>query len=100
MYIHVCETFHFLNQEGEDKVSYERHLKVLQGEFAKTRSNPAIAVELMRKTFPLRRVELTEEPHSLPTILQRFPFLQEVDHVSKAWRITNLIAFIIFFQNV
>ena len=34
------------------------------------------------KTFPLRRAEILENPYSLPKLFERFPFLQEVEHVS------------------
>ena len=77
-----CVIFLFILQPGEDSVSYERHLKHLQGEFSKSKRNPQIVCELMVKTFPLRRVELLEQSHSLSKLFERFPFLQEIDHVN------------------
>ena len=71
---------HFLLQPGEDGVSFERHVKLLQAEFLKAKRNPQITSELMFKTFPLRRVECLEQSHSLPKF--GFPFIQEIDHVS------------------
>ena len=69
-------------QPGKDSISYEGHLKHLQGEFSKTKRNPQIVTELMVKTYPLRRVEVLEPSPSLSELFERFPFLQEVDHVS------------------
>jgi hypothetical protein len=69
-------------QPGEDSVSYERHLKHLQGEFSKAKRNPQVVTELMTKTFPLRRAEILEQSPSLPKLVERFPFLQEATHLS------------------
>ena len=71
-------------QAGEDKVSYERHTKQLQVEFMKTKQNPQVVAELMKKTFPFRRAEILEQPSDLAKLFEKFPFLQEVDHVSYA----------------
>ena len=69
-------------QAGEDKISYERHIKQLQIEFAKTRRNPQVVAELMKKTYSLRRAEILEQTSDLTKVLEKFPFLQEIDHVS------------------
>ena len=74
--------WHICTQVGEDTVSYERHIKQLQAEFSKTKRNPQVVFELMRKTFPHRRAEILEQPSDLTKMFERFPFLQEIDHVS------------------
>ena len=51
-------------------------------EFSKTRRNPEVVSALMRKTFPLRRAEIIEQPPDLTKLFERFPFLQEIDYVS------------------
>lgn len=71
-----------LRQPGEDDVSYERHLKQLQGEFSKKKRNPQIVKELMEKTFVQRRTEILEKSYTLVQLFERFPFLQELEHVS------------------
>ena len=67
---------------GEDSVSYERHLKHLQMEFLKTHRNPQKIAELMLLTYPLRREEILNKDYSLNKLFEKFPFLQEVEHVS------------------
>ena len=69
-------------QVGEDSVSYERHIKQLQAESSKMKSNPPVVSELMRKTFPQRTAEIMEQPSDLIKMFERFPFLQEIDQVS------------------
>ena len=57
-------------------------MKQLQGEFSKTKRNPQIVAELMKKTFPQWRAEILDQTPSLPKLFELHPFLQEVDHVS------------------
>ena len=78
-------------------MSYERHIKILQAEFSKTKRNPQVVAELMAKTFFQWRVELLSEPYALPYIFERFPFLHEVEHVSAifSWLRLSLL-FMIF----
>ena len=69
-------------QPGEDDVSFERHLKQLQAEFSKARRNPQIVSDLMLTTYSHRRVEILGQAYCLTKLFERFPFLQELDHVS------------------
>ena len=66
---------------GEDGVSYERHTKALQAEFKKTNRNNALVLDLMERSFAMRRMEILEKNYSLTALLSRFPFLQEADEV-------------------
>ena len=55
-------------QAGEDKISYERHVKQQEIEFVKTRRNPQVVGELMKKTYSLRRVEILEQHSDLTKV--------------------------------
>ena len=66
---------------GEDAVSYERHIKVLQVEYKKANRNQAVVGNLMERSFALRRQEILEKTVSIEHILVRFPFLQQADQV-------------------
>ena len=66
---------------GEDAVSYERQIKVLQVEYKKANRNRAVVGNLMKRSFALRRQEILEKTVNIEHILVRFPFLQEADQV-------------------
>ena len=69
---------------GEDDTSFDRHNRVLQLQFTKSRAhrNAAVIKDLMDVSFPMRRREILEKGH-LFDIKKKFPFLQEPEHVSK-----------------
>lgn len=68
---------------GEDTISLERHNRVLQAEFSKraTSRNNQVVSDLMDRTFPMRRKTILEQPLSLESIFEKFPFLQECEQV-------------------
>jgi hypothetical protein len=66
---------------GEDAVSLERHNNLLKAEFKKKKRNSTLMCDLINKTFPLRRQTILDEPLSLDSMFERFPFLQDIEQV-------------------
>ena len=66
---------------GEDEVSFLRNIKVLQSEHKKTNPNLQVVNELMAATFSMRRQDITENPRSVQTLFEKYPFLNDVQQV-------------------
>ena len=66
---------------GEDAVSFARHCRVLQAEYKKTTHNPQTVADLMKRTFALRREDISTHSYSLDEIYEKYPFLQESEQV-------------------
>ena len=66
---------------GEDEVSFLRNIKVLQSEHKKTNHNRQVVNELMSSTFSMRRQDITENPRSVQTLFDKYPFLNDVEQV-------------------
>ena len=66
---------------GEDEMSFQRHIKVLQSENAKVHPNQHIVNELMEKTFTHRRDDILHNVYDISTLLNKYPFLSRVDQV-------------------
>ena len=65
--------------DGEDAVSYERHIKALSAEYRKAKPNEGVVTELMAITFRQRRQEIVEK--AMPELLLKFPFLRHYGQV-------------------
>ena len=72
---------------GEDAVSFERHTKALQIEFRKTNRNSQVIADLMDRSFALRRAEIEEKNYDVGRLFNRFPFLQEAQHVCDVYSV-------------
>jgi hypothetical protein len=58
--------------EGEDKFSYMRHIKSIKTEWGKRKPNTEFIHQLMRITYPQRRKQILEQPHTASDILLDF----------------------------
>ena len=67
---------------GEDRVSFERHNKVLLSESKKARPNMQIVCSLMQRTYAFRRGEIISTAAHVIQHLNRYPFLRNADQVS------------------
>lgn len=67
--------------DEEDDVSFQRHIKVLQQEYKKSKPNLQIGAELMAATFRRRHTEIQDRPTPVVSILLKFPFLQCYEEV-------------------
>ena len=68
--------------DGEDAVSYERHIKAMTAEYRKTKPNEGVVTELMAITFRQRR-EVVEKAMLVSEVLQKFPFFHHYEQVRK-----------------
>lgn len=66
---------------GEDRASYQRHLKMLQQEERKVSPDKRVISELMRRTYPFRRQEILEQPQLVVNLLQTYPSLKRSEQV-------------------
>ena len=67
--------------EGEDTVSFERHIRVLQTEWKKPNRNAMVVEELMNRTFAMHRRGVIESSNDVQTVFRKFPFLQDPGQV-------------------
>lgn len=63
--------------EGEDKVSHERHVKVLRTECQKINPNAEVKKKLMERTFTVRRTEILTNPKPVKMVLSMYSPLKE-----------------------
>ncbi len=86
---------HSVPHDGEDETSFNRHIKVLQAEFAKpkSRQNLQIVDDLMKKTFLTRRQEIIENSLNLNNLFERFPFLKDSTNVSLLFFVSLHVSF-------
>ena len=73
---------HTSSSDGEDAVSYERHIKALSAEYRKVKANEGVVTELMAITFRQRRQEIVEKSMLVREVLIRFPFLHHYEQVN------------------
>lgn len=66
---------------GEDKVSHDRHVKLMQLEERKVSPDVNILADLMKRTFPIRRAEIIDEPQPVNELLKVYPSLRRCDQV-------------------
>ena len=67
---------------GEDRVSFQRHRKVLQVEYAKKgNGNKQVVADLMDRTFAQRRADILEHDYDILALFNNYPFLQNNDEV-------------------
>ena len=66
---------------GEDKVSHDRHVKILHLEERKVAPNLKVISYLMRKTYPFRRKEILEHPKPIEELLETYPALKRCEQV-------------------
>ena len=66
---------------GEDRVSLERHAKVLLEESKKRHPNSQVVEDLMSRTFPMRRRDILENAYDLSTLFNKYPFLKDPEVV-------------------
>ena len=74
-----CQTFDV--DDGEDDVSYQRHIKVIAAEYKKTKPNESIVAELMKITFKRRRHEIVHKAPLLRDLLDTFPSFHHYSQV-------------------
>ena len=68
--------------DGEDELSYQRHVKSMKAEWAKRHPNSSFVEQLMKLTYPQRRQWILAEPRVASVILEECPFLESFEHVS------------------
>ena len=74
-----CLTFD--DDDGEDDVSYQHHIKVMAAEYKKSKPNESIVAELMEVTFKRRRHEVVRKAPLLRDLLDTFPSFQHYSQV-------------------
>ena len=67
--------------EGEDKVSHDRHLKVLRSECQKINSNAVVKKKLIEHTYTIRCSEILTNPKPVKIRLNMYPPLKEDNEV-------------------
>lgn len=73
-----------LQQSNADSsAEYEANLKTLQKEGEKHNPNKMLVMDLMKKTFYMRRQSILKGPTSVASLLKIFPFLRNYDQVSE-----------------
>ncbi len=69
----------------------------LKVQYKKFQKNYAIIKELMERSFSFRRIEVLDNSLSLQEMLEKFPFLQEIDMVSNfCYRVCEAIIIFCF----
>ena len=61
------------DDDGEDNVSYQHHIKVMAAEYKKSKPNESIVNELMKVTFKQQRHENLHKAPLLKDLLDTFP---------------------------
>jgi hypothetical protein len=67
--------------DGEDTISYERHIKAMTAEYHKVKPNEGVVTELMAITFRQRQ-EVVEKAMLVSEVLHKFPFLHHYEQVN------------------
>ena len=67
--------------DGEDDISYQRHVKSLKAEWLKRRPNEDFVQQLMKLSYPHRRQWILSKPHLANDIFTECPFLATMEHV-------------------
>ena len=68
--------------DGEDAISYERHIKAMTAEYRKVKPNEGVVTELMAITFRQRREDVIEKAMLVSEVLLKFPFLHHYEQVN------------------
>lgn len=68
--------------DGEDTMSYQRHVKCLKNEWAKRHPNGTFVAQLMEMSYGHRRHWILAESRLAGDILEECPFLSTFEHVS------------------
>ena len=76
--------------DGEDEVSYKRHLMSLKAEWSKRHPNEQFVDQLMKLTFAQRRQWILTEPRLASMIFEECPFLSSLKHVSLLYLVLHL----------
>ena len=63
---------------GEDAISYERHIKAMTAEYRKVNPNEGVVTEPMAITFRQRQ-EVIEKAMLVSEVLLKFPFLHHYE---------------------
>ena len=66
---------------GEDEVSYKRHINAMKMESRKVKSNEAVITELMGLTYKQRRMEIEGTGSHVQEILDKFPTMGNYEQV-------------------
>ena len=67
--------------DGEDTVSYKRHIAAMLSEYKKQTPSQELVRQLMKLTFTKRRQGILAAPRTANNILGEFPFLAPFEHV-------------------
>lgn len=70
---------------GEDQTSFKRHNQILVAESKKAKPNMQVVGSLMERTYAFRRGDIISSPSDVMHHLAQYPFLQNVEQVSKWW---------------
>lgn len=74
---------------GEDHTSFKRHNQILVAESKKAKPNMQVVGSLMERTYAFRRGDIISSPSDVVNNLAQYPFLQNVEQVSKWWLYNN-----------
>ena len=79
--------------DGEDAVSYERHIKAMTAEYRKVKPNEGVVTELMAITFRQRREEVVEKAMLVSEVLLKFPSFHHYEQVKNntKWLIIKMM---------
>lgn len=69
--------------EGKNQTSFNKHNRLIQAEFKKSRPNLTVTKECITRSYPMRRVDILENTYGLNEVFKKYPFLTEPDKVSK-----------------
>ena len=69
------------DDDGEDDVSYQCHIKVMAAEYKKSKSNESIVDELMKVTFKQRKNDVVNKGLLLKDLLATFPSFHHYSQV-------------------
>ena len=75
---------------GEDQTSFDRHNRLLEIEFTRARRNESTVKELMKFSYAMRRNDILENGHTI-NVLEKYPFLQTLEHVSNELKLKLLL---------
>lgn len=70
------------NNCNNDLKAHKRNLMILQEEEEKLNPNKEVVMDLMKKTFFIRRQNILKAPASVPNLLKIYPSLRNCDQVS------------------
>ena len=75
---------------GEDEHSFERLNNMLKSEYKKQRPRKEVLVELMRATYPQRRVNVLETSTPVADLLIKYPFLGKEEQASSIYQLASV----------